>query len=200
MVESDSRSPSLTRVASAKSIGRSAYRFMRSSIARRSSSVIGRTVMASERSNFHALALAREFSPRKWKSSARTAAVVARGKRTLENDRTQASCQESLLSSRARIAPVSIRPRGCMLLFQTSADTLPNLVGGVWAFIQEDRSEGPHRFLPHPILDRLIFHRCCLCFLSHKETMRLSNWATLVPSVRAASSSSLFRVGSTRQL
>src|SRR5438128_6679166 len=68
------------------------------------------TVTAPERTNRHAAATSVRLSPTMWNSSARTAAEVARGSGRLANAATHGRCHRSSRSSRARIAPVSIRP------------------------------------------------------------------------------------------
>src|SRR5579872_6115120 len=64
---------------------------------------------APDRTNFQALSTSRRSSPTRWNSSVKTASDVSNGKCKDENVSTQRRCQRSLRSSRAKIAPVSIR-------------------------------------------------------------------------------------------
>src|SRR2546426_365665 len=75
-----------------------------------SASSMHETVTAPERTKRHAAASSVRLSPTMWNSSARTAAEVARGSGRLANAATHGRCHRSSRSSRARIAPVSIRP------------------------------------------------------------------------------------------
>src|SRR5438552_10615532 len=86
------------------------------------------TVTAPERTNRHAVATSARLSPTMWNSSARTAAEVARGSGRLANAATHGRCHRSSRSSRARIAPVSIRPLAGTAPREARAHRLPHLL------------------------------------------------------------------------
>ena len=69
--------------------------------------MIDDTVSAPERTKRHAASTSRTLSPTKWNSSVSTADDVVNGNRRVRNASAHGSCQRSLRSSSAKIAPVS---------------------------------------------------------------------------------------------
>src|SRR2546425_2536206 len=96
-----------------------------------SASSMHETVTAPERTNRHAAATSPRLSPTMWNSSARTAADVARGSGRLANAATHGRCHRSSRSSRARMAPVSIRPLAGTAPREARAHRPPHLLRAV---------------------------------------------------------------------
>src|SRR5690348_3439772 len=84
---------------------------------------------APELTNFQAASISERESPTRWNNSVRTASEVNSGNRKLWKTSTQDLCQRSLLSSSARIAPVSISASAAMPPPETGANHAARRLG-----------------------------------------------------------------------
>lgn len=132
MTDNDSLSAKCTSVASAKSIGLSAYCFIKRSIFDESASVTGKMTTAPERMNVQAAFKSFGRLPNRWKSSVSTAAVVASGSFIDEKASIQRSCHESSALRIAKIAPVSISPLVFKRFSQFCFHSLTHFLRKVW--------------------------------------------------------------------
>src|SRR5208337_686796 len=118
---------------------------------------------APERTNFHAASISLRESPTKWKTSVSTASEVSSGSRSCRNASTQASCQRSLRSSSARIAPVSISALAAIMPLQALAKRIARRLGPARVAAGED-SEAVGRGAVQSAL-RLVFRNVRIALL-----------------------------------